>query len=160
MASSAMTRRCILALKECLAASDIIPIREERLRTLSFVAEREVMESTGFIGYFRGHYENDTLWQKFFWSQLFPMTKDFTDDFRSMLIAQKQFEDLNSMRDYCSECKEAQFSNEGNTEYAERIDTSNYSYLLRMLPEQGNLFAFCYNKEKLNEYLKNERKEK
>ena len=138
--------------------SDIIPIQEEKLRALSFVAEREVMESTGFIGYFRGHYENETLWQKFFWSQLMPMTKDFTDDFRSMLNSQKQFKDLNSMRDYCSECKEAQFANEGNTEYAARIDTSNYSYLLRMLPEQGNLFAFCYNKEKLNEYLKSKKR--
>lgn len=138
--------------------SDMIPIREEKLRTLSFVAEREVMESTGFIGYFRGHYENETLWQKFFWSQLMPMTKDFADDFRSMLNSQKQFKDLDSMRGYCSECKEAQFINEGNTEYAARIDTNNYSYLLRMLPEQGNLFAFCYNKEKLNEYLKSEKR--
>ena len=61
----------------------------------------------------------------------------------------------NAMNKFCYEHPESSYKDDRN-HYGVRIDTKQYSYLMRLNPNKGeyNLYCYCYQKEWLNDHLK------
>ena len=60
------------------------------------------------------------------------------------------------MSKFCYEHPESSYEDDRN-HYGVRVDTERYSYLMRLNPNRGeyNLYCYCYQKEWLNNHLKN-----
>ena len=60
------------------------------------------------------------------------------------------------MSKFCYEHPESSYEDDRN-QYGVRVDTERYSYLMRLNPNRGeyNLYCYCYQKEWLNNHLKN-----
>ena len=61
-----------------------------------------------------------------------------------------------TMSKFCYEHPESSYEDDRN-HYGVRVDTERYSYLMRLNPNRGeyNLYCYCYQKEWLNNHLKN-----
>jgi len=64
--------------------------------------------------------------------------------------------DRSSLMNYCYHHIDSEFEGGYCKEYAFRVDTEKYSYLLRLNPNKGdyNLYCYCYVQEWLNSHMK------
>ncbi len=119
---------------------------------------------TGLIGYLRADMDSNG---KSFFSTWFDFRKDLkTDDFEAELdgvINACRFDsecggmlaDRANMARYCREHSDGGFIGNYTTEYGFRIDTENYTYLMRLNPTKGdyNLYCYCYKRDFLDDHL-------
>lgn len=121
---------------------------------------QQISMQTGFIGYLRGDFGNSG-------KEFFSYWNDFRDDLKTDEF-KAEFDDvINSLRanngvlsgrgamsKYCYDTPESSFENNRN-EYGVRVDTENYSYLMRLNPRQGeyNLYCYCYEKKWLDRHI-------
>ncbi len=119
---------------------------------------------TGNIGYLRA--DMDSNGQGFFstWN-------GFQDDLKTEAFKQEFDEVINKLRSgetpdaflhnrtvlgkYCWSHPEAVINSDRN-EFGFRVDTDEYSYMMRLNPNKGeyNLYCYCYRKDWLNDHMK------
>lgn len=131
-------------------------------RKYTYRQSQQISMQTSLIGYLRADFGSSG---KEFFSSWNDFRKDLkTDEFKA------EFDDvINSLREnkgvlsgrgamskYCYDTPGSSFENDRN-EYGVRVDTEKYSYLMRLNPNRGeyNLYCYCYQKEWLNNHLKN-----
>ena len=98
----------------------------EAERKYTFSQSQQLSMQTGLIGYLRADFGSNG---NEFWTTWNDFRKDLkTDDFKK-----------------------------DRNHYGVRVDTERYSYLMRLNPNRGeyNLYCYCYQKEWLNNHLKN-----
>ena len=133
----------------------------EAERKYTFSQSQQLSMQTGLIGYLRADFGSTG---NEFWTTWNDFRKDLkTDEFKA------EFDDvINGLRDgdvlsgrkamssYCYSTPDSSFNDDRN-HYGIRLDTEKYSYLMRFNPNRGeyNLYCYCYQKEWLNNHLKN-----
>lgn len=133
----------------------------ETERKYTFSQSQQLSMQTGLIGYLRADFGSNG---NEFWTTWNDFRKDLkTDEFKA------EFDDvINGLRDgdvlsgrksmssYCYSTPDSSFNDDRN-HYGIRLDTEKYSYLMRFNPNRGeyNLYCYCYQKEWLNNHLKN-----
>ena len=135
----------------------------EAERKYTFSQSRQLSMQTGLIGYLRADFGSTG---KEFYSTWNDFRKDLkTDDFKKefdLVINSYRFGDgeflsgRSTMSKFCYEHPESSYEDDRN-QYGVRVDTERYSYLMRLNPNRGeyNLYCYCYQKEWLNNHLKN-----
>ena len=132
-------------------------------RKYTFRQSQQISMQTGLIGYLRADFGSTG---KEFYSTCNDFRKDLkTDDFKkefALVINSYRFGDgeflsgRSTMSKFCYEHPESSYEDDRN-HYGVRVDTEQYSYLMRLNPNRGeyNLYCYCYQKEWLNAHLKN-----
>jgi len=135
----------------------------EAERKYTFSQSQQLSMQTGLIGYLRADFGSTG---KEFYSTWNDFRKDLkTDDFKKefdLVINSYRFGDgeflsgRSTMSKFCYEHPESSYEDDRN-QYGVRVDTERYSYLMRLNPNRGeyNLYCYCYQKEWLNNHLKN-----
>lgn len=135
-------------------------------RKYTYAQSQQLTMQTGLIGYLRGDFGKDG---KGFYSTWFDeVAARKTDAFRkemddviNALRFNNAYEGLlrsrQSMDAYGRSQPDSGFEGNYCTEYGFRIDTEQYSYLLRCNPNQGdyNFYCWCYETVLLNRHLSN-----
>jgi len=135
----------------------------EAERKYTFSQSQQLSMQTGLIGYLRADFGSTG---KEFYSTWNDFRKDLkTDDFKKefdLVINSYRFGDgeflsgRSTMSKFCYEHPESSYEDDRN-QYGVRVDTERYSCLMRLNPNRGeyNLYCYCYQKEWLNNHLKN-----
>ena len=135
----------------------------EAERKYTFSQSQQLSMQTGLIGYLRADFGSNG---NEFWTTWNDFRKDLkTDDFKKefdLVINSYRFGDgeflsgRSTMSKFCYEHPESSYEDDRN-HYGVRVDTERYSYLMRLNPNRGeyNLYCYCYQKEWLNNHLKN-----
>lgn len=134
----------------------------------SYTQSKQIMSQTGCIGHLRADLNDAdgaffTSWDGSFYSS-------WTDhsDYLKTEEFQSEFDDVvNSLRfekngilssrsvleKYCNNNPRANFGNE----YGFRVDTEQYSYMMRLNPNKGehNFYCYCYRRDWLDQHLTN-----
>ena len=123
----------------------------EAERKYTFSQSQQLSMQTGLIGYLRADF--GSTGKEFYstWNDFRKALK--TDDFKKefdLVINSYRFGDGEFLSGRSTMSK---FRNQ----YGVRVDTERYSYLMRLNPNRGeyNLYCYCYQKEWLNNHLKN-----
>lgn len=133
-----------------------------------YTQSRQVAAQTGCIGHLRA--DMDTDGNGFFssWDDHngYQKAEEFKDEFDRVINALR-FDSENgdvlknraSLRNYCYAHSDAAID-DTDSSYGFRVDTDDYSYMLRLNPEKGNynLYCYCYRKDWLDQHLRNAEK--
>lgn len=136
----------------------------ERMYTYS--QSQQISMQTGHIGYLRGDMDTNgkgffTSWNDFRTNLKTPEFKSEFDDVINALRFDVNFDGVlknrSALMHYCYQHPDSEFEGGYCKEYAFRVDTEKYSYLLRLNPNKGdyNLYCYCFVQEWLNSHLKN-----
>lgn len=129
-----------------------------------FAQSNEVSMKTGLLGHLRADFGSSG---QLFYSTWFDFrsdlkTQEFKDEFDEIINSLREKGDflhsINDMVRYCYENPDMKLNERyRENEYGVRIDTDQYSYLMRLNPRQGdyNLYCYCYKRGWLNLFLKN-----
>ena len=130
-------------------------------RKYTFRQSQQISMQTGLIGYLRADFGSTG---KEFYSTWNDFRKDLkTDDFKKefdLVINSYRFGDgeflsgRSTMSKFCYEHTESSYEDDRN-HYGVRVDTEQYSYLMRLNPNRGeyNLYCYCYQREWLDNHL-------
>lgn len=130
-------------------------------RKYTFRQSQQISMQTGLIGYLRADFGSTG---KEFYSTWNDFRKDLnTDDFKkefdlvinSYRIGDGEFlNDRNTMSKFCYEHPESSYKDDRN-HYGVRVDTEQYSYLMRLNPDRGeyNLYCYCYKRDSLDKHI-------
>ena len=134
-------------------------------RNYCYAQSQQISMQIGLIGHLRADMDSNG---KGFFSTFFDFradlkTEDFKAEFDEVINALRfdenyggALKDRSALAAYCWRTPESSFSGDGR-EFGFRADTEQYSYMLRLNPNRGeyNLYCYCYQKEWLNNHLKN-----
>ena len=134
----------------------------ERLYT--YAQSHELTMKTGSIGYLRGDFgkSGDQFYTTWFDKITDRKTQPFKDELDQVVNALRDDPDYHGilagrsrMIAYCGTQPESAMSGNYTTEYAFRISTGDYAYLLRLNPTVGdyNFYISCYEKKWLDRHL-------
>ena len=133
----------------------------EAERKYTFSQSQQLSMQTGLIGYLRADFgsagnEFWTTWNDF---RKDLKTEEFKAEFDDVINGLRDGDVLSgrkAMSSYCYSTPDSSFNDDRN-HYGIRLDTEKYSYLMRFNPNRGeyNLYCYCYQKEWLNNHLKN-----
>ena len=134
-------------------------------RMYCYSQSQQIMAQTGCIGHLRG--DMGSSGEQFFssWddhqSQL--KTQEFKDEFDAVINALR-FDEAHggvlasrrALANYCWDHPDSRMV-PGEDDFGFRLDTENYSYLLRLNPNRGmyNIYCYCYQREWLDNHLQN-----
>lgn len=130
-------------------------------RKYTFRQSQQISMQTGLIGYLRADFGSTG---KEFYSTWNDFRKDLkTDDFKKefdLVINSYRSGDgefligRSAMTKFCYEHPESSYEDDRN-HYGVRVDTEQYSYLMRLNPNRGeyNLYCYCYQREWLDNHL-------
>lgn len=136
-------------------------------RKYTYAQSSQICSQTGSIGHLRGDFgvgdEFYTTWEdhigKF-------KTAEFRQEFDEVINALRSddcglLKSRRSMVDFVRKNPQSSFKGVFTTEYGFRVDTENYSYLLRCNPAVGdyNFYCFCYQREWLNDHIDRARRD-
>lgn len=123
----------------------------------------QISAQTGCIGKLIGSIDKDGEALLTNWKDV--ISKHKTDEFRAELDAildtLRHGDSIDSFLQnrwmlfvYCSDHPQSRI--DGTNEFAFRLDTADYSYMLRLNPDKGdtNLICLCYTKKLLDEHMK------
>lgn len=132
-------------------------------RKYTFRQSQQISMQTGLIGYLRADLGSTG-------KEFYSTWKDFrndlkTDDFKKefdLVINAYRFDDgeflsgRSAMAKFCYEHPESSYEDDRNY-YGVRVDTKQYSYLMRLNPNRGeyNLYCYCYKRDWLDKHLEN-----
>lgn len=135
-------------------------------RKYTFKQSQQISMQTGLIGYLRADFGSTG---KEFYSTWNDFRKNLkTDEFKKefdAVINNFRFGDGNflggrsDMSKFCYAHPESRYADDRN-HYGVRVDTEQYSYLMRLNPNRGeyNLYCYCYQREWLDNHLQNAEK--
>lgn len=138
----------------------IRPMTQEE-RAFTYTQEPEMLENAGCIGHLRGDMgvNGNEFWTT--WDDHAPELK--TDTFKkeldsvvNLLRSDEQYggllKDRNAMKAYCKGQPDSAFQGNYTEEYAFRVDTEQYAYMLRCNPVKGdyNFYLYAYEREMLD----------
>ena len=134
-------------------------------RMYCFTQSQQIMAQTGCIGHLRG--DMGSSGEQFYSSwddhqgQL--KTQEFKDEFDAVINALR-FEEAHggvlasrrSLANYCWDHPDSRMV-PGEDDFGFRLDTENYSYMIRLNPNRGmyNIYCYCYQREWLDNHLEN-----
>ena len=139
--------------------------RAEDLYT--YTQSTQIQGQTGCIGHLRA--DMDSNGEGFFSSwdnhRDYLKTEEFKAEFDEVINELRFGDDGAFLKNrpalakYCRENPDAKMQTDGNN-FGFRVDTDNYSYLMRVNPNKGeyNLYCYCYVRKWLDGHLKNAEK--
>ncbi len=132
-------------------------------RDFTYSQQQEIMEQAGCIGYLRADMGSSG-------KGFFSSWNDYRRDLKTQVF-KTEFDDvINTLRfnaayggilkdrcalsRYCYAHLDTSYGND--REYGIRVDTEQYAYCMRLNPNKGeyNLYCYCYERERLDEYMK------
>ena len=115
----------------------------------------------GCIGHLRGDFAKSG---NEFWTTWWPhcedyKTQEFKDEFDGLINSLREdglLKNRSTMAAYCAKNKDAELRSLMGHTYGFEFNSSKYTYYLRCFTEKGdyNFYCYCYDKAKLEEYLK------
>ncbi len=147
----------------------MIPIREfrpatEQERMYTYAQSQEVQMKTGMIGYLRGDFGSSggMFYSTWFDTVKSRKTPDFKEEFDQVINAMRDDPEYHGilggrskMEAYCRTQPESAMKGNYTTEYAFRISTARYAYIMRLNPTRGdyNFYVTCYQRQWLDKHL-------
>lgn len=131
-------------------------------RKYTFKQSRQINMQTGLIGYLRADFgvNGHEFWSTWFDS---PNNRLLTTEFKAKfdevinsLRCENNFLNKRSeMSHFCYVNSVETAYNDERNHYGVRVDTEEYSYLMRLNPNRGeyNLYCYCYKKNWLNSHI-------
>ena len=113
------------------------------------------LQETAHVGCFRGVFDSSgiaTDWLKGNAALRAPAFEAELRDLFETLQRSGPLKDIQTMRQFCLEHPRA-FMSDRQTFYAFRIDTRQYRYYLRLFPQKGKFYIFCYQTDRFRENL-------
>lgn len=131
-----------------------------------YTQSQQIKMQTGFIGYLRGDFDKSgtgffTTWFDFNEELKTDVFKTELDTVINSLRFDEKYEGIlkgrKEMLDFCGQHKESAVIGKYDTQYGFRINTKNYSYLIRCNPVMGdyNFFVYTYKKEWFDRHFAN-----
>lgn len=130
-------------------------------RKYSYSQSQQLTSQTGCIGHLRAYFDRDgqfsTSWDDHRGDLKSP---EFGQELKEVIHALREdgqyegiLKDRGSLAAYCWEYSESSFGND--REYGFRVDTPQYSYLLRLNPNRGeyNAYFYCYVRQWLDRHM-------
>lgn len=128
-------------------------------RNYCYTQSQQISMQTGLIGHLRADMDSSGtgFFSSFFNFRADLKTEDFKTEFDAVINALRFDEnyggilkDRSALSSYCHEIPESSFGGDGR-EFGFRVDTKQYSYMLRLNPNRGeyNLYCYCYQKNGL-----------
>ena len=122
----------------------------------AYTQKQEIMDDSACIGHLR--VDLDSNGQGFYttWDDHRPElnSPEFKQEFDEVISALREQEisgcflkDRDSLKNFCSQFPEAKMTEDGR-EYGFRLDTDNYSYMMRLNPNRGEYAAYIYAYER------------
>lgn len=115
----------------------------------------------GCIGHLRGDFAKNG---NEFWTTWWPhcedyKTQEFKDEFDNLINSLREdglLQNRAAMSAYCAKNKDAELNSLMEHTYGFCFLSNNYAYYLRCFTEKGdyNFYCYCYDRAKLEEYLK------
>lgn len=132
-------------------------------RNYCYTQSQQISMQTGLIGHLRADMDSSGtgFFSSFFNFRADLKTEDFKTEFDAVINALRFDEnyggilkDRSALSSYCHEIPESSFGGDGR-EFGFRVDTKQYSYMLRLNPNCGeyNLYCYCYQKKWLDRHL-------
>ena len=132
-------------------------------RNYCYTQSQQISMQTGLIGHLRADMDSSGtgFFSSFFNFRADLKTEDFKTEFDAVINALRFDEnyggilkDRSALSSYCHEIPESSFDGDGR-EFGFRVDTKQYSYMLRLNPNRGeyNLYCYCYQKKWLDRHL-------
>lgn len=136
---------------------------EERL--YSYRQSMDISMRSGLIGHLRADfgssgYEFYSTWNDFNMNRKTQEFKNDLDEVVNALREDAKFGNIlcgrNGLSKYCWSHMDSQFE-EGSREFGFRVNTENYSYMLRLNPDKGayNAYIYCYERKWLDKHMEN-----
>ena len=132
-------------------------------RMYCYSQSQQIMAQTGCIGHLRG--DLDSTGEQFFSSwddhQAQHKTQEFKDELDAVINALRTDRDFSALLEsrrtlsnYCWTHPEARIL-DGYDDYGFRLDTADYTYMLRFNPKPGmyNIYCYCYKRDWLDQHL-------
>lgn len=134
-------------------------------RMYCYTQSQQIMAQTGCIGHLRG--DMGSTGEQFYSSwddhqgQL--KTQEFKDEFDAVINALRFDEahdgvlaNRRALANYCWHHPDSRLV-PGEDAFGFRLDTENYSYMIRLNPNRGmyNIYCYCYQREWLDNHLQN-----
>lgn len=132
-------------------------------RNYCYAQSQQISMQTGLIGYLRADMDSSGtgFFSSFFNFRADLKTEDFKTEFDEVINALRFDEnyggilkDRSALSSYCHGIPESSFGGDGR-EFGFRVDTKQYSYMLRLNPNRGeyNMYCYCYQKKWLDRHL-------
>ena len=132
-------------------------------RNYCYAQSQQISMQTGLIGHLRADMDSSGtgFFSSFFNFRADLKTEDFKTEFDEVINALRFDEnyggilkDRSALSSYCHGIPESSFGGDGR-EFGFRVDTKQYSYMLRLNPNRGeyNLYCYCYQKKWLDRHL-------
>lgn len=132
-------------------------------RNYCYAQSQQISMQTGLIGHLRADMDSSGtgFFSSFFNFRADLKTEDFKTEFDAVINALRFDEsyggilkDRSALSSYCHGIPESSFGGDGR-EFGFRVDTKQYSYMLRLNPNRGeyNLYCYCYQKKWLDRHL-------
>jgi len=128
----------------------------------TFHQSQQICMQAGFIGYLRADFGSNG--KQFFstWNEFNKTLKtpEFAADLDFIINELRGkdclLQDRETLGKFCNLHPEWEM-NDDRAYYGVRVDTTNYSYMIRLTPRQGdyNIYCHCYKRESLNKHLEN-----
>lgn len=126
-------------------------------RNYCYAQSQQISMQTGLIGHLRADMDSSGtgFFSSFFNFRADLKTEDFKTEFDAVINALRFDEsyggilkDRSALSSYCHGIPESSFGGDGR-EFGFRVDTKQYSYMLRLNPNRGeyNLYCYCYQKK-------------
>ncbi len=128
-----------------------------------YTQSQQIRTKTGNIGFLRADFG-------FGGEGFYSTWNDFREDLKTDVFVKELKQVIDSLRNgnksesfltnrkklahYCLSCPEAEISESGS--FGFRVDTSKYTYMMRLNPARGeyNLYCYCYRKDWLDHHIK------
>lgn len=132
-------------------------------RNYCYAQSQQISMQTGLIGHLRADMDSSGtgFFSSFFNFRAALKTEDFKTEFDAVINALRFDEsyggilkDRSALSSYCHGIPESSFGGDGR-EFGFRVDTKQYSYMLRLNPNRGeyNMYCYCYQKKWLDRHL-------
>lgn len=128
----------------------------------TFHQSQQICMQSGFIGYLRADFGSSG--KQFFstWNEFNKTLKtpEFAADLDFIINELRgkdcMLQDRETLGKFCNMHPEWEMSDD-RAYYGVRVDTTNYAYMIRLTPRQGdyNIYCHCYKREWLDKHLKN-----
>ena len=129
----------------------------------SYKQSQQLSMQTGFIGYLRADFGSKgngfySTWNEF---NKTLKTPEFSSDLDFIINSFREkdsmFQNRETLGTFCAIHPEWELTDYGEKYYGVRVDTTNYAYMLRLTPRQGdyNIYCYCYKRDWLDKHIAN-----
>ena len=145
---------------------DILEFRPatEQERIYTYAQTHELYMHSACVGRLRGDFDSGgygffTTWEDHYGAEKTPEFKAEFDRVVNALRDPSAYKGVlfnrDAMRAYCGTQPDSAMNGNYTTEYAFRVNTEKYAYVMRLNPTKGdyNFYIFCYDRQRLDRFL-------